>query len=163
MGPIAATRDFWLLRHHLSPETSLSPSHTRSQIVGDNEALPRDWSQILRPSPFEALIFWIPSQKALTNSVRVTFSRRSLTKELQFHLAASSFGPPRIDSLNSLNVTRAFSLCFAHSSSLISGGGSWGAVETLVWRRFALHGRFFSAPSPRQRFSPGHIRCPFSR
>jgi hypothetical protein len=39
---------------------------------------------------------------------------------------APSSGPPNIDLLNSLNVTRAFSLCFAHSSSLISGGGSWG-------------------------------------
>jgi hypothetical protein len=48
------------------------------------------------------------------------------TKEPQFHPGASSFGPPHIDLLNSLNVARAFSLCFAHSSSLISGGGSWG-------------------------------------
>ena len=60
------------------------------------------------------------------DSVRVTFSRRSPTKELQFHPVASSFGPPRIDFFNSLNVARAFSLCFAHSPSLISGSGSWG-------------------------------------
>src|SRR5271169_2111422 len=46
--------------------TAPTGTHTRSQIVGDNEALPPDRSQKFRPSPLEALIFWIPSQKALT-------------------------------------------------------------------------------------------------
>jgi len=44
-------------------------SHLRARLMspkGKDSALPPDWSQKFRPSPLEALIFWIPSQKALT-------------------------------------------------------------------------------------------------
>ena len=47
--------------------------NTRSQIVGDNEALPPDWSQNFRPSPLEALIFLDPIPEG-PNSVRVTLN-----------------------------------------------------------------------------------------
>ena len=118
----AVVTDFTMERNFLTAPTV---TNTRSQIVGDNEALPPDWSQKFGPSPFRSSHI-LDRIREGPNSVRVTFSRRSPTKELQFHPVASSFGPPRIDFLNSLNVARAFSLCFAHSPSLISGSGSWG-------------------------------------
>jgi hypothetical protein len=105
--------------------TAPTVTHTESNRWGFKEALPPDWSQKFGPSPFRSshVLDLIPEG---LNFVRVTFSRRSPTKEFQFPSVASSLGPPHIDLLNSLNVASAFSLCFAHSSSLISGGGSWG-------------------------------------
>jgi hypothetical protein len=64
--------------------------------------------------------------EALGQEHEVNGSCAMSTKDPQFHPGASSLDPANIDLLKSLNVARAFSLCFAHSSSLISDGGSWG-------------------------------------
>ena len=77
--------------YHGKKFLTAQPSHTRSQIVGDNGALPPDWSQKFGTSPFRNSHI-LDRIREGPNSVRVTFSRRSPTKELQFHSVASSFG-----------------------------------------------------------------------